>query len=175
MINAIKALLLCYFYIGESMAVTQWTPQMIEQIRSGFLKGLEIKAIAAFIGKTPGSVNKALSRFGIRRSQQVIAFRAQCNRLPNVPKEKSVSGADKWFRKFLKNEMEKWVAFDEVIKYLGTQNIRVVALSKQSSALNQHKFFVGAKQCNALQVLLIANKLRAEQNLSTFFVNNLSW
>lgn len=153
------------------MAVTQWTPQMIEQIRNGFLKGLEIKAIAAFIGKTPGAVNKALSRFGIRRSQQVTAFRAKSNRLPNVPKEKSVSGTDKWFRKFLKNENEKWVDFDEVIKYLGTQKIKVVPLNNQSSTL----FLLGVKQYNASQILLVANKLRAEQNLSTFFVQNISW
>lgn len=157
------------------MAITQWTPQMIEQIRNGFLKGLEIKAIATFVNKTPGAVNKALSRFGIRRSQQVIAFRAKSNRLVNVPKEKSVSGADKWFKKFLKNEMEQWVGFDAVVKYLSTQNVTVVPFKNQSSNLDNRKFFVGHKQCNASQVLLIANKLRAEQNLSTFFVNNLSW
>ena len=70
--------------------------------------------------------------------------------------------------------MEKWVAFDEVTKYLSLQNVRIIPLNTKLSSLNNRKFLVGNKQCNALQVLLIANKLRTEQNLSTFFVNNLS-
>ncbi len=157
------------------MAATQWTPQMVEQIRNGFLNGLELKVMAIAVGRTPGAVNKALSRFGIRRTQNLIAFRGKSKRLPNIPKEKSINGTDQWFRKFLNREREKWVNFDEIISYLNSQNLKVLPGNAKLSPLKNRQFIVGTKQYNALQILLIANKLRAEQNLSTFFVNNLSW
>ncbi len=157
------------------MAVTQWTPQMVEQIRQGFLNGLEIKNMAIAVGKTPCAVNKALSRFGIRRADNLLAFRAKNKQVANVPKQPSKIGIDQWFRKFLNAEMEKWVAFDEVLRYLNKHNIKVLSLNSSSLKLLNRKFLVGSKQCSPLQILLIANKLRSEQNQRAFFVKNLSW
>lgn len=157
------------------MAVTQWTPQMVEQIRQGFLNGLEIKSMATAVGKTPCAVNKALSRFGIRRANNLITFRAKNKQLTNIPRQPSKIGIDQWFRKFLNTEMEKWVEFDEVLRYLSKQNIKVFSLNSNSLKLLNRKFLVGSKQCSPLQIILIANKLRSEQNQRAFFVKNLSW
>ena len=52
------------------MATQEWSPLEINQAREYFLYGLPIKNIAEKMGRSIGSINKALSRFGIRTNTQ---------------------------------------------------------------------------------------------------------
>ena len=52
------------------MATQEWSPLEINQAREYFLYGLPIKNIAQKLGRSPSSINKALTRFGIRSSTQ---------------------------------------------------------------------------------------------------------
>src|SRR5690606_30768894 len=99
-----------------------WKSEDIEKLRHYFLKGIPIKIIARTMDRTPGSVNKALSRFHIRT--------------PRCFKEKKAHSSSRIEKRV---DLEKdpgmpssWTSFFTIIEWLRSQNIDVCERSFDS-------------------------------------------
>lgn len=151
------------------MSQIKWSPKLVGVLRSEFLNGKTIKDIAAKINKTPSSVNKALSRFGIRHQSA-----KEITKATKIPFKKSANRNAKI--SCVENLIldENWVDFSQVIEFLELNNIKIIPLNEHSN-ISERKFFVDKKQYSSMQVLMLANKLRCDQKLNVFLVNNLSW
>ncbi len=155
------------------MATQEWSPLEISQAREYFLYGLPIKNIAQKLGRTPSSINKALTRFGIRPSTQ---------RRQSIPKITTKTKTTKnklqppsFDKKILRKHLDNWVSFWKVCNYLSAQNICFYEQSPHGTALEKRTFLVNDKIFSSSQLLLMANKIRVENNQSAFLVDELSW
>lgn len=160
------------------MAKHDWSTEEIRLAKEHFLAGLTIKDIAKKLGRTPSSTNKALTRFGIRVKSRQCQLLAQSSMLKKEADKNNSSFLFKtpgFDRKSLNHQLDNWVSFWKVCDYLSAQKINIFEKSDYSIPLTQRKFQVGRKIYSARQLLLVANKIRAEQHLPTFFVEGLSW
>ena len=155
------------------MATQEWSPLEINQAREYFLYGLPIKNIAQKLGRSPSSINKALTRFGIRSSTQ---------RRHSLPKttdktktRKSKLQPPSFDKKILRKHLDNWVSFWKVCNYLSAENICFYEQSPHGTALEQRTFLIKDKIFSSSQLLLLANKIRVENNQSAFLVDELSW
>ncbi len=155
------------------MGVQDWSATDISKARSCFFNGLTIKDIARELGRSPSATNKALSRFGIRFEKP----RRNYTETPLQPKNKINLPpiAPSFERKALTRELENWVSFWRLCEYLSNQNICLYELSAPNIELEHRRFKVGTQILNARQLLVIANKMRTENNMRAFFVKGLSW
>jgi hypothetical protein len=154
------------------MGIQEWSAADIKNARSYFLEGLTIRDIAKELGRSVTATNKALSRFGIRFEKP----RRNYTELQQ-PKKRIFSPivAPSFERKALRQELESWVSFGHLCQYLSSQNICLYELSAPSIELDYRQFRVGTQVLNAGQLLVIANKIRTENNQKAFFVKGLSW
>ena len=153
------------------MGVQEWSANDINKARSYFLNGLTVKAIARELGRTTTATNKALSRFGIRYKKP----RRYYSEMPLQQKERIALVAPSFERKALCKEFENWVSFWHLCEYLSTQNVCIYELSPSNIELEQRQFRVGTRILSARQLLMLANKIRTDNNLKAFFVRELSW
>lgn len=155
------------------MATQEWSPLEINQAREYFLYGLPIKNIAEKMGRSIGSINKALSRFGIRTNTQ------RRYSLPKLTSEKKTTKnklqPPSFDKKILRKHLDNWVSFWKVCNYLSAQNVCIYEQSPHGTALVERKFLVNDKILTSSQLLLMANQIRVENNKSAFLVDELSW
>lgn len=154
------------------MNTQEWSATEISKMRSYFLAGLSMKDIASKLSRSTTAINKALSRFGIR---------------PELPRQKIVSMSrtkrdiqcslkpPSFGRKSLQEEFDNWVGFWKLCDYLGQQKVCFYEVSAPGTSIDRRQFRVGAKILSARQLLMLANKMRMENNLKPFFVRGLSW
>lgn len=154
------------------MRVHEWSDTDINKMRSYFISGAQIKDIALMMNRTPTAVNKALTRFNIRAKQ----------REKHLPINLSVKKEEDFFIKkplfeikSLQDEFDNWVSFWKLCEYLGEQKVCFFEITKGGLALEDRKFKVGEKILSAKQLMMMANKIRFENNLRPFFVRGLSW
>ena len=154
------------------MGIQEWSAADIKNARSYFLEGLTIRDIAKELGRSVTATNKALSRFGTRFEKP----RRNYTELQQ-PKKRIFSPiiAPSFERKALRQELESWVSFGHLCQYLSSQNICLYELSAPSIELDYRQFRVGTQVLNAGQLLVMANKIRTENNQKAFFVKGLSW
>lgn len=91
-----------------------------------------------------------------------------------VPKAHEVSDRSYLKKLFEKCLNEVWVDFRTVMEYLKIQNICVEPL-KQYNQSKEELYSVERKIFVASQVLLIANRIRVQENLPPFKVHNISY
>ncbi|CAO5677044.1 MAG: hypothetical protein HEEMFOPI_01055 [Holosporales bacterium] len=152
--------------------MSAWTHQDIENLTVFYTTGLPIKEISKKMGRTPTALHKAISRFKLHPSRNLFSKTAD-NGLPKVPKNQRRHPS------YLKDLFEKcfnehWVTFDEVLNYLKEKKLHVTKLNQKSDTFEtmyalKNKIFV------ASQILLIANKLRVEENQIPYKVESMSW
>jgi hypothetical protein len=156
------------------MATQDWSPSEIHKAKQYFLHGLPIKNIAEKLGRTPSSINKALTRFGIRTENP--RYTLSKNILEKQKKTNEIRLQSLGFdRQSLRKQLDNWVSFWKVCSYLEAQNICFYERSKHGIELDKREFIVNDKVYSARQLLLMANKIRVENDHPAFLVDGLSW
>lgn len=154
------------------MGIQDWSAADISKARSYFLDGLAIKDIAKKLGRTTTATNKALSRYGIRFEKP----RRNYTDPPLIQQKAHYSFITPYFdRKTLRKELENWVSFWHLCEFLSDHNICIYEQSMAKLDLEHRLFRVDSQILNARQLLLMANKIRAENNMKPFLVKGLSW
>ncbi|RZI45699.1 hypothetical protein [Candidatus Finniella inopinata] len=164
----------------------EWTDSDIEQMKTAFLQGKTIKDMAKQLGRTPTALNKALSRFGVRRDRKPTKVTAQpCvdwrrylipgGQSPNSLDDEAIllpaSLKDSFLshRLFLKATEPNWVSLKKVITYLERQGHRIQILDADSG-----DYKIDNKAAKAGALLLLANRLRIEENKPIFLVKEVT-
>ncbi|MCE2716028.1 MAG: hypothetical protein ACK4V2_05675 [Pseudomonadota bacterium] len=148
-----------------------WSGADISKARNYFIAGLPIKDIAKEMNRTPTAINKALSRFKIRPNK----IREQEIRLCYRPQKSYLIEKPSFELNALRNEVDNWVGFWKLCEYLGQQKVCFYETTRNGTSLIDRQFKVGEKILNAQQLMILANKIRLENNLRPFFVRGLSW
>ena len=166
----------------------EWTDFEIEQMKTAFLQGKTIKAIARQLGRTPTALNKALSRFGVRQSRKPVKITAlPCidwrrylmpenppasidNDLILIPPASKVKNSFLMNRDCLRATDPRWVPLSKVIHYLERQGHRVKI---NNAALDDYQ--IDTKPVKASYLLLLANRLRIEESKPIFMVSEVTW
>jgi len=154
------------------MNTHEWSAADIEKARSYFLAGSSLKNIANELKRTLTAINKALSRFGIRPMSLEKGSKRKVSRKRECP---HYITAPSFEQRALQDEFDNWVSFWKVCNYLEKKKIRFYEVSEFRIQLENRKFRVDSKILSARQLLMMTNKLRAENNLKAFFVRGLSW
>ncbi|MBX9976971.1 MAG: GcrA family cell cycle regulator [Alphaproteobacteria bacterium] len=135
-----------------------WKSEDIETLRFYFLKGLSIKMIARTMARTPGAVNKALSRFHIRTPR---CFKEKKAYLPSQTEKRSNSEKDPGMP-------SSWTSLFTILTWLREQNIIVHETSLDT-------FYIGSRPFSKMQIVMYANKLRLEQGHEIFLAKDVTW
>lgn len=153
--------------------LSTWTVNDIKTLSTCYTKGMSIKEISQILNRTPTALHKAISRFGLKSlhpKNNQDASEAWYG-TPSKEETESVSYLKKFFEKCFN---ETWVEFQTVLKYLKNQHVIVESLG-QFNKKGEELYSIGQKIFLASQILLIANRLRVEENASPFKVKNLSF
>jgi hypothetical protein len=140
-----------------------WTQEEIEKMKLNFLKGKSIKTMARELGRTPTALNKALSRFGIRHQIRKIPPTDTCKKIklgtfyPNTERQGSVQ-----------RPHILWVNIMKVIDYLSKNGYAVKLCDKGQILLN-------SKLTPHTYLVMLANKLRQQENKPVFMVEEVTW
>lgn len=156
-----------------------WEEQDIRTLRSLFLKGMPIKIMATLMKKTPGAVNKALSRLGIRPVRQHkplwMATTAEEKARIHKPRNKikkvvSLRETPSWRalnKEACPSTHKLWVGWPEVVAYLQKCGEKISITGKGEQAM----FYIGKRTCSRAQLLIRANQNRSEQQLPLYCVH----
>lgn len=148
-----------------------WSEIDISKVRSYFIQGLQIKDIAKEMNRTPTAINKALSRFNIRPTLEKM----HGVRISYQQKKSYFLKKPSFELSALRNEVDNWIGFWKLCDYLEQQKICFYEITKAGIPLVERQFKVGEKTLSAQQLMVVANKIRLENNLRPFFVRGLSW
>lgn len=155
------------------MNIQEWSATDISKARSYFLAGLSIKAIAENLSRSTTATNKALSRFDIR--PKLLKKRSEKIQFRTKKKDQYSLMAPSFEHRALQEEFDNWVSFWKLCDYLTRENICFYEISASGTSIEHRQFRVDAKILSARQLLMMANKMRTENNLKAFFVRGLSW
>lgn len=142
-----------------------WNNEDIEQLRLHFLKGLPIKLIARTLSRSPGAVNKALSRFNIRTPRR---FKEKKTLLSFKKVTSSLFQRKKKCSERERKCPSSWTSFSKIVEWLNDQGTECVPLSEDN-------FLIQNRPYTKLQVVMYANKLRLERGYAIFLVENITW
>lgn len=145
-----------------------WTPAEVEMLRNGFLVHKSIKLLAKELNRSPTALNKALSRFKIRKKTRTLS-----NKPPVLKQKKEVKRHKKRLSIFDTHLQQ--TSFNQVIHYLRSQgytiNQKFVRLTPQK-ILSQ--CFINQRPVSHAHLLVIANRIRLDNQQPIFMVDNLS-
>lgn len=150
-----------------------WTVDDIKTLSKCYTMGMTVKEISQILNRTPTALHKAITRFGLKKLHPKNNPEAAETwyGVPTKQETESVSYLKKFFEKCFN---ETWVDFKTVLEYLHQQNVVVESL-KQFNQKGEALYAIGQKIFLASQILLIANRLRLEENTPPFKVTNLSF
>ncbi|MDR1488447.1 MAG: hypothetical protein LBI26_01760 [Holosporales bacterium] len=151
-----------------------WSHKDLEKLGNEYIAGKKIKIIAAELGRSYSATNKAISKvFGIERTQKGIAKSRTKIAYDNKQSKKYARDAREE-----KNHTVKNVDFTVIKKYLTSKGYKVHKFSGPSHNfyLNEIEIFtVQNKPMTKLNVLLLANKIRIEEQLPIFSSGEITW
>lgn len=157
------------------MGIQDWTAKDIEKARNFFLNGYSIKEIAREIGRSSTATNKALSRFGIRIKRKAKIYEGSITPKKKMQYQEKAIAAPSFENAALRGYFDNWISFWQLCEFLSNNNIRIFELTSAKTDLENKQFQVGSKILNAAQLLLVANKIRTQNNQKAFLVRDLSW
>jgi DNA-binding MarR family transcriptional regulator len=149
-----------------------WTSKDINVLLTLSSKQKTVQKIAKRLNRTPASIKKALWKFNAQKS---------ITRQNNQPKTTnfSIHAHSKSFIepcqqentwKKNKNQDNEWVSFEELIDFLNTNGYQINLRSQKSTVYRLHSFSVNSIPRTYPDLLILANRLRQEKNLSTLYV-----
>lgn len=158
-----------------------WEEKDIQKLRTLFLQGLPIKSMARIMDKSPGAVNKALTRLHIRPKKQAKPLWHASDshkKSLNKPQKAAIDiltlrETPSWQKlcqatKRVSNQY--WVGWSEVIDYLQQCGEHVTVVKEGNKAL----FYLGKRIVSRAQLLVQANRNRSEQRLPPYCVESLT-
>ena len=151
-----------------------WTSFDIEQLLKGFLSGIPLKELARELDRTPTAVNKALTRFGIRR-ERPKQEKTLWNDFGNAEKHQSVhpmTAIRKFDRRFRKQQnalVNTWGPMEQVLSVLDAKGHQIRLLEANKDP-RQSVYSLDGRKLRALQLVFMANRYRIEQNKAPFYV-----
>ncbi len=184
---------------GKNMSrASEWTAEEIEKLKISFLKGQKMKITARELGRSHTALNKALSRFGIRPLRKIEGIKPKSyltcgsHNLGNQPFAHSYpalssggarsllkgsalsfdSTTDTSFklRSGLQKNEQRWVSLNKIITYLERQGHCITTKNARQGC-----YEVDKKPATATYLLLLANRLRVEENKPIFMVSEVTW
>jgi len=150
------------------MVKIQWRRKDIEHMKQLYINHQPIKIIARLLNRTPTSVNKALSRFGIRQKRLPHDKVTACNKVKSIAAQHltySDSPHQQSFR-------EKWVSLDFVYTWLRGRNIHVERMV--CSLTQKIHFIIGNTRLHPSALVLLFNRKRLEEGLEVCWVEKVS-
>lgn len=150
------------------MIKIQWRRKDIEQMKQLYINHQPIKIIARLLNRTPTSINKALSRFGIRQKRLPGDKTLICTKEKgSAPQHPAYSNLP-----YQQSLQENWVSLDFVHAWLRGRNIHV---EKMVCTLTQKiHFIIGNVRLNPSALVLLFNKKRLEEGLEVCWVEKVS-
>ena len=151
-----------------------WTSFDIEQLMKGYLSGTLLKSLAREMNRTPTALNKALTRFGIRR-ERPRQEKSLWNDFSNAKPEQTLNPMtairkfDRKFRKQQKTLINEWVPMDQILSVLDAKGHHVYMLEANKDP-RCSIYSLDDRKLSALQLVFMANRYRIEQNKAPFYV-----
>ena len=140
---------------------SSWSPSDILHLQQAYTQGLSLKALSLRFGRSPTALNKALSRFQIRKPREP---KLSTPPRPRPPRQMTLPRPrEKIFcRRF------NMVSLEQIMDYLNHQGYcaqsRRFLLNKQL-----HPFYlVNQRPSSPIHLLVLANSLRLQQHLPIF-------
>lgn len=159
-----------------------WAETDINTLRISFLQGLSLKAMARILDKSPGAVNKALTRFSIRPAKKnkcvwsLFPHKSENSKAlvlrtrPLVSLRSTVAWHSKGVRMTQQKLDSHWVSLKDVINFLHEQRESVTVMGHGKEAV----YYMNRRMVVPSQLLLKANQLRFEKKLAPFCVDSLT-
>jgi hypothetical protein len=130
------------------------------------------------MNRTPTALNKALTRFGIRRERSKeekstwndfgqIKSKATLNPLLAIRR------FDRKFRTQQKAQINQWAPMADILAVLDAQGHRVLIAHADKNP-RFSTYTIDGRKTGALQLVFIANRYRIEQNKTPFFVGHVT-
>lgn len=145
------------------MEKTKWNQSEIEQMKRLYVNNQPLKIIARLLNRTPTSINKALSRFGIRQHRTTKA-KSPSRGLPSVALLQRI-----W--QHSQNERQ-WVSLDYVHQWL--RGRKVLMHKSICPVTGQIHFTQGSARLTPAHVVMLFNKKRLEEGLEVCWVEKVS-
>jgi hypothetical protein len=147
------------------MIKEKWTTPDITKMKIMYLNNVPLKIIARDLDRSPTSINKALSRFGIRHSrminvQQPIRIRRPGDLPKTHPSHKCRQGPE-------------WVTMQFVENWLVNQQFTVQRCSCPRST-SRH-YIIGHEHMDAAGLVMLFNKIRLQLGLEPLWVEAVTW
>jgi hypothetical protein len=149
-----------------------WTAADIETLTMGFLDKTPLKVLAWQMKRTPSALNKAMTRFGIRKPREKKPKSVWNNF--NLYEEATlvnpmcaIKRFDRKFRLHQKVHIKRWVDMDAILSLMDEKGHRVYVA-------DAHKdprctiYTVDGRKMAALQLVLKANQYRLSQGKAPF-------
>ena len=159
-----------FIFENSDNSKNYWKNEEIEKLKKDFLSGKKIKNIAFELGRSHTAVNKYISRLGLRKK------RTTKNISPSkiAVKKKDFSLSEHIRRKVYNNE--QIVDFSKVILYMRLLGYKVSKNNSfQSTFYTDEEYTLNNKPISKIKLLLLANRLRSEENLPIFKTSELEW
>ena len=157
-----------------------WDEEEILKLRDSFVQGCSLKIMARQFERSPGAVNKALTRFNIRPTQYKVKKPIfpplnYEHKKPRTPKPyMSLKETASWqytHKHILKGGQDKpWVSWYGVLAFLKRNGYKV----KSAGAGANVRYMLNGRAILPKQLLIQANKERVEQNLAPYHVENMT-
>lgn len=153
------------FYRNTSKQVKYrklWTDKEIEILKNEFSNKTKLKIIALKLGRTTTAINKFLSRSGIRpKKMRTYTIHPVPRYVPRIIIEPSLAATFK-----------NCVGFPKIISYLTSKNYKIFPLKVNTFRMfcPNADYLLDGKPVSKLQLIILANKLRAEEKQNLFKV-----
>lgn len=156
------------------MFCVYWSEEDIDLLKEGFLRGESIKKIAMRLRRSPGAVNKALTRFHIRTPR---IFKERAKKLELTMEKQHRLKREREVRASI-----RWIGMEEVVAWLIQQGDRVQCLVEKVETpphiQNNERvieYRINRHPKTRLQLLMYANQKRLESGDEIFLVENVTW
>jgi IS30 family transposase len=149
---------------------TFWSYEEIEKLRQARLKGFKAKEIARCLNRTENAVNKALRRYDFLENP---SKELDPHIIKKIKKNNPVN-LTQLQKRLKKSHLSSWVEMKEVVQWLRSCSITITEIHPHSAYTSAMPFLYQGKNHSAAQILVLANRLRIEQNLLPFFVEGIT-
>ena len=147
---------------------SQWSNEELSKLERDYNSGKRLKVIADELGRSLSAVNKFISRSGLRKNGASRKRQTSFIKRESPNNNTNLKNCQHKINKYKQRNS----SFEDVVKYLISKGY---CISEYNGIIKngEEAFLLFDKPINKLQLLLIANKLRLEENLPVFLVNNL--
>ena len=158
-----------------------WENSEVDTLRISFLQGMSLKGIARVLDKSPGAINKALTRFNIRppRKPKPVWSIAALDVAPKPKRNRvkrdvlvSLRETSAWqsSKTIYMTSDKHWVHLEEVVAFLLQSGEQLTVVGHGAHAT----YYLNKRLMSPADLLIKANQYRSEKRLPPFYVESLT-